>query len=83
MSINSNNYIGHDLDWTDWTVPEDLPIDEPIVWKSVDGELMFGKVVQVSNGVMCVVDNAFHVDRKDQLKGAQWASLSFVFKTED
>jgi hypothetical protein len=83
MSNNSNNYIGYELDWTDWSKPEDLPVGEPIVFKTVDGDLMFGKVLQVINGVMCVVDNAFHFDRKDQLEGAQWACLSFVFKTED
>ena len=85
MSNNSNNYIGHELDWTDWSKPEDLPVGEPIVFKKANGELMFGQAHVIGNGssVMCVIDGAFHFDRKSCLEGAQWACLSFVFKTED
>ena len=85
MSINGNNYIGHDLEYTKWTSVDDLPVGVPLVFKKADGELMFGTVHMINNGrsKMAVVDNAFHFDRIDELKTSEWASLSFVFKTED
>ena len=83
MSLNSNNYIGTDLEWTPYTNKDALPVGEPIAFRCLDGTLMFGSCMLISNGVMLVVDGAFGFDRQDDLDTCEWASLAFVFKNQE
>ena len=83
MSTNSNNYVGHDLDWTKFTTKEDLPIGETIVFRAENGELSFGSVRKIRNGVMLLIDGHFSFDMKHVTENGEWASLAFVFNNVD
>jgi len=83
MGLNSNNYIGHTLDWTPFTTKEDLPIGSPIAFRSETGELHFGRVRKISNGVMLLIDGHFGFDMEHVTKNGHWASLDFVFQDVD
>lgn len=80
MSNNSNNYIGTELIWTDFTDENQLPVDKPLVFKSPDGSLMFGRVYEIQNGVCLIIDGHFHFDMP--MDDTKWSCLEFVFTTD-
>jgi len=85
MSNNSNNYLGHALEWSDYGGKNDraeLPLDTPLVFRNKEtGEMGFGSLHKISNGTMLTIGGHFDFDMPHLTENAEWASLEFVFRT--
>ena len=87
MSTNANNYLGHNLQWTEYNGKKDrenLPLNVPLVFRNKEtGEIGFGRANKTSNSVMLILDGHFDFDMKHILEHSEWASLEFVFRDYD
>ena len=83
MGLNSNNYVGTELDWTPYTNDNDLPLGKQLVFKCENGDLMYGSTVApASGGQLLIVDGKFGFDCQGVLLDSQWTVIDFIFEEE-